>query len=121
MKKIPTQKSRRGQRRHLKCPHCGKSFQNTQGLSGHIRYQHSKQNAPTTPQPDVRQKVKVGAPTLPSTKAHEHLQAAFAVLSQRDREIEEAITRLEALKTEKEAVRREPEAVNAALGVFGEP
>jgi hypothetical protein len=42
------------------------------------------------------------------------------VLSQRDREIDEAISRLEALKAEKEAVRRELEALNAVLGVFGE-
>jgi hypothetical protein len=119
MKKMTTRKNPKGQRKTLKCPHCGKSFHNAQGLSGHLRSQHPSQNAPTTPVPDVKQKGEVGAPALPSTGAHEHLRAAFAVLSQRNKEIDEAITRLEALKAEKETVRRKLEAVNAALEVFG--
>jgi uncharacterized C2H2 Zn-finger protein len=122
MKKTTTQKNPGPQQKNLKCPHCGKSFQNSQGLSAHIRYQHTSQKAhTTTAQPGTRRKAKVGAPApATNTGAHEHLKAAFAVLNQRDGEIDQEITRLEALKTEKEIVRRELDAVTAALKVFGE-
>jgi hypothetical protein len=122
MKKTTTQKNPGVQQKSLKCPHCGKSFQNSQGLSGHIRYQHKSQKAHTpTAQPEARRKAKVSAPApVTNTGAYEHLKAAFAVLNQRDGEIDRAITRLEALKTEKEIVRRELQAVTAALNVFGE-
>ena len=42
------------------------------------------------------------------------------MLNQRDREIDGEIARLEALKAEKEVIRREISALNAALTVFGE-
>jgi len=122
MKKMTTQKNLRKQQKAFKCPQCGKRFQNAQGLSGHARYLHPKPGRPaaTIPQPAAKQKTKVGAPALlPSTAAHEHLQAAFAVLSQRGPEIEAEIARLEALKAQKEIIQRELEAVKAALKVFG--
>jgi hypothetical protein len=121
MKKMTTQKNPRKPQREFKCPQCGKSFQNAQGLSGHVRYLHPKPKRPaaTIPQPAAKQRTKVGASALvPSTAAHEHLQAAFAVLSQRGPEIEAEIARLEALKAEKEIIQRELEAVKAALKVF---
>jgi hypothetical protein len=122
MKKTTAGKNLGAQQKNLKCPHCDKSFQNSQGLSGHIRYQHTSRKAHIpTAQPGTERAAKVGAPALvSSTGAHEHLKAAFTVLNQRDREIEQAITRLEALKAEKETVGRELEAVTAALNVFGE-
>jgi len=121
MKKTTTQKNLRKPQKEFKCPQCGKSFQNAQGLSGHVRYLHPKPKRPATiPQPAAKQKTKVGAPALvPSTAAHELLQAAFAVLSQRGPEIEAEIAHLEALKAEKEIIQRELEAVKAALKVFG--
>ena len=122
MKKTTTQKNLREPQKEFKCPQCGKSFQNAQGLSGHVRYLHPKPGRPaaTIPPPAAKQKTKVGAPALlPSTAAHEHLQAAFAVLSQRGPEIEAGIAHLEALKAEKEIIQRELEAVKAALKVFG--
>ncbi len=57
---------------------------------------------------------------MASSGAHQHLQSAFAVLRQREQEIEAEIARLEALKPEKESIQRELEAVKAALDVFGE-
>jgi hypothetical protein len=121
MKKTP-QKKTGAQQKKLKCPHCGKSFQNSQGLSGHIRYQHTSPKVHTpTAQPRTRPTPKVSTPApVTKTGAHEYLKAAYALLSQRDGEIDQAITRLEALKLEKETVRRELEAVTAALKVFGE-
>ena len=52
------------------------------------------------------------------TGAREYLVAAVDILRKRDREIEDNILRLEALRAEKEAVGRELEAVNAALRTF---
>jgi uncharacterized C2H2 Zn-finger protein len=122
MKKATAQKNSRQPQKKFKCPQCGKIFQNAQGLSGHLRYLHPKPKRPASvPEPAAEQQAKVSAPApVPNTGAHEHLKAAFAVLNQRDREIDQAITRLEALKAEKETVRRELEAVTAALNVFGE-
>jgi hypothetical protein len=121
MKKTTTQQNLKKPQKKFKCPQCGRSFQNAQGLSGHLRYLHPKPERPATiPQPAAKQKTKVGAAALvPSTAAHEHLQAAFAVLSQRGPEIEAEIARLEALKAQKEIIQRELEAVKAALKVFG--
>ncbi len=122
MKTTTTQKNPREPQTKFKCPQCGKSFQNAQGLSGHVRYLHRKPKRPASlPQPVAKEKAKVGAsPLVSSTGAHEHLQAAFAVLSQRVRETEAEISRLEALKAEKEIIGREFEAVKVALQVFGE-
>src|SRR5260370_25816214 len=121
MKTTTTQKNPRPQKQ-FKCPQCGKSFQTAQGLSGHVRYLHRKPKRPASiPQPEAKQKAKVGAsPLASSTGAHEHLQAAFAVLSRRVRETEVEISRLEALKAEKEIIGRELEAVKVALQVFRE-
>lgn len=113
-----TRKNARGQK--FTCAHCGKNFQNAQGLSGHIRYQH----------PDGKVSVKSGegrhdlqvkaSSPAANTGAHGHLQAAFAMLSQRDREIEEEIARLQSLTAEKEIIRRELDAVKSALAVLSE-
>jgi uncharacterized C2H2 Zn-finger protein len=122
MKKATAQKNSRPPQKRFQCPQCGKIFQNAQGLSGHLRYLHPKPKRPASvPGPAAKQQAKVSAPApVSSTGAHEHLKAAFAVLNQRDGEINQAITRLEALKAERETVRRELEAVTAALNLFGE-
>jgi hypothetical protein len=122
MKKTTQPKNSKKPQKEFKCPQCGKSFQNAQGLSGHVRYLHAEPKRPTAnPQPAAQQQSKVAALVpIASTGAHEHLQAAFAVLRQREREIEAGIARLEELRSEREIVQRELEAVKAALGVFGE-
>ena len=122
MKNATAHKDSRQPQKKFKCPQCGNIFQNAQGLSGHLRYLHAKpKRLASVPEPAAGQQVKVSPPALvSSTGAYEHLKAAFGALNQRDREIDQAITRLEALKGEKETVRRELEAVTAALNVFRE-
>lgn len=122
MKKTTPEKSSGKPQGEFKCPQCGKRFQSAQGLSGHVRYLHAEPKRPTAiPEPTAKQQKKVGTPVLiASTGAHEHLQAAFAVLRQREREIEAEIARLEALKPQREIIRKELEAVKATLDVFGE-
>lgn len=121
MKKTTTPKNSIKQDTKFNCPQCGKSFQTAQGLSGHVRYLHAEPKRPSTmSQPTAPQQTKVGAlMPIASTGAHEHLQAAFAVLRLREREIEAEIARLEALKLERDSIQRELEAVKAALNVFG--
>lgn len=111
-------KNSRGQK--FTCAHCGRNFQNAQGLSGHIRYQHpDRKLSVKTGEGRHDLEVKASSPAA-DTGAHGHLQAAFAMLSQRDREIAEEIARLQSLTAEKEIVRRELDAVNAALKVLAE-
>ena len=131
----PTQKK-------LRCPECGKTFTAPQGLSGHMRYIHgfkkgtpaasngSHQAAPPSnkvaevaaPAPAAAQPLSAPSPDASvsalRTGAREYLVAAVDILRKRDREIEDNILRLEALRAEKEAVGRELEAVNAALRTF---
>src|SRR4051794_6767620 len=65
MKKTTTPKNPRKPQKQFKCPQCGKSFQNAQGLSGHLRYLHPKPQRPAIiPQPAAKQKTKVGASAL---------------------------------------------------------
>ena len=108
MTKATAQKNSRQPQNKFKCPQCGKIFQNAQGLSGHLRYLHPKPKRPArVPERAAKQQAKVSAPApVSSTGAHEHLKAAFAVLNQRAGEIDQAITRLEALKAERETVRK---------------
>jgi hypothetical protein len=122
MKKTAMQKNARAPQKKFKCPQCGKSFQSAQGLSGHVRYLHPKpKRAASVPPPLAKQKAKIDAPALvSSTGAREHLEAAFAVLSQRVQETQAEISRLVALKAEEEMIRRELEAVKVTLQVFGE-
>lgn len=121
MKKTTAQKSAKQPQGGFNCPQCGKTFQTAQGLSGHVRYLHPEPKRPSSmPQPRIKQQTKAEAPVLiASTGAHEHLQAAFAVLREREREIEAEIARLETLKPQREIIQRELEAVKAALDVFG--
>ena len=122
MKKTTTAKNSKKQDDKFKCPECGKTFQTAQGLSGHVRYLHAEPKRPAAKeQPTAKPQTKVEAPMpIASSGAHQHLQSAFAVLQEREREIEAEIARLEALKPEKESIQRELEAVKAALDVFGE-
>ena len=56
---------------------------------------------------------------VPNSGAHEHLQAALQELTQRNQQIEADLARLEGLQAEKELIRKQIDAVNAALQAFG--
>ena len=56
---------------------------------------------------------------VPNGGAHEHLQAALQELTQRNQQIEADLARLEDLHVEKESIRKQIDAVNAALQAFG--
>jgi hypothetical protein len=61
-----------------------------------------------------------GTLAVPSSGAHEHLKLALEVLSQRNRHIDESLARRAALRAEKEAIRKQIDALNSALLAFSE-
>jgi len=54
----------------------------------------------------------------PNTSAAEHLKTALQELTQRQRDIDEQLSRIENLHAEKGSVTKQIEAVNAALQAF---
>jgi uncharacterized C2H2 Zn-finger protein len=127
----------------LSCPHCGKTFQRAQALGGHVRYVHAdklglpkvvttKQNAKTQekrrplketkpsaapPAAGEDKRGKPGKPVL-NTGAYEHLATALEMLTQRSRQIEVELARVETLQAEQDMIRKQIEAINAAMPVF---
>ena len=127
------------------CPDCGKAFKSQAALGGHRAYLHKKgpkkaaEPASTRivaavstqsdgktgtgaakPRTPAMAKSMAAAPRPTLNGAHEHLRAAHEALVGRDEYIEGELKRLTELQTEKEQVRRELDAVNAALQVFGD-
>ena len=109
-------------------------------MGGHVRYVHAdklglpkvvttKQNAKTQEKrrplketrpsaaPPAAGKGKRGAPVL-NTGAYEHLANALEMLTQRSRQIEEELARVETLQAEQDINRKQIEAINAAMPVF---
>ena len=124
------------------CPECSKTFKNEAALGGHRAYLHkgpkkvselaSPQIVAAVPTDNALKKgagaAKLQTPGLSHpaasspivNSAHEHLRAAREALVGRDHHIEGELKRLTELQAEKERVRRELDAVNAALQVFGD-
>jgi hypothetical protein len=107
-----------------KCPECGKTFLNKQGLGGHLRYQHPDRGAEPLP-PPVEPPVEmpepepeVAAASVPPSGAREHLKAAWEVLKKRQAEVDAELGRFESLRAEKDSIQKELEAVGGALQVF---
>jgi predicted RNA-binding protein with PIN domain len=60
---------------------------------------------------------KRGTPVF-NTGAHEHLATALEMLTQRSRQIEEELARVETLQVEQDMIRKQIDAINAAMQVF---
>jgi hypothetical protein len=60
---------------------------------------------------------KRGTPVF-NTGAHEHLATALEMLTQRSRQIEEELARVETLQAEQDMIRKQIDAINAAMQVF---
>jgi hypothetical protein len=61
--------------------------------------------------------VKGDTPVL-NTGAHEHLATALEMLTQRSRQIEEELARVEPLQAEQDIIQKQIDAINAAMPVF---
>lgn len=134
------------QNKKLTCPHCGQTFGRAQALGGHIRFKHGSISSSLPAQAEAGKAKNVAAPPTPervpapessplsiatpaatseaqpgvvsSDGAHEHLKTALEKLTQRSRQIDEELSRMEALQAEKELIRKQIEAVNSALQAF---
>ena len=107
--------------RKLVCAHCDRAFARPSSLATHIRYLHpGKSQAtalPATAPPNRR--APAPAPLVaPSAGVEEHLRIALQELAQRQRDIDEQLSRIETLQSEKEAIANQIGAVNAALQAF---
>ena len=111
------------QNKKLTCPHCGRTYNAPRELAAHIRDKHADTLASRTAQSKAKKEKKANTVTVsvavPSTDAHEHLKAALEALTQRDRQIAGELAHREALQAEKEIIRKQIDAVNAALQAFG--
>ena len=84
----------------------------------HIQPKHGDTLPSRTAQAQATQEKVGGAVAVPSTGAHEHLKLALEVLSQRNRQIDEALGCRTALRAEKEVIRKQIDVLNLALPAF---
>jgi len=106
----------------LQCPHCDKTFARPSSLSTHIRYRHPHKSQAATALPTPTPPKMSAPPPAPvvvsNAGVEEHLKAALQELTQRQRDIDEQLSRIETLQSEKEAVSKQIDAVSAALQAF---
>jgi uncharacterized C2H2 Zn-finger protein len=106
----------------LQCPHCDKAFARPSSLSTHVRYRHPGKSPavralPTTTSSQMG--ASASAPFVaPKVNVEKHLKTALQELTQRQHEIDEQLSHIEALQSEKETITKQIDAVNAALHAF---
>jgi hypothetical protein len=111
-----------GKAKKLRCGYCDKTFARPSSLATHMRYRHpGKSRAGTALPTTTLPKLSAPAATplvAPNMSVGEHLKTALQELTQRQRDIDEQLSRVETLKTEKEAITKQIDAVTGALQTF---
>jgi hypothetical protein len=111
-----------GKGKKLKCPHCDQSFARASSLSTHIHYRHATKAAAASTAPAAKASTMASPASArvveSNASAEEHLKIALQELTQRHRDVEEQLSRMGALQSEREAIAKQIDAVNAALHAF---
>ena len=106
----------------VNCPHCDQSFAGPHRLATHIQHRHTSPSAGAPLPPNGQAGSGLGAPQgVPAevpASVDQHLKTALDELNRRQQNIEEQLSRMEALRSEKEAIGRQIAAVSAALQAF---
>lgn len=102
----------------LTCSQCGQSFKAPHNLAQHIQYRHQ-----VTPRVDTKRSAEVRTEASPIVSAavsnpHAHLEAALQELTQRQRAVEEQLSRMAGLQAEKDAIMKQVEALSVAISAF---
>jgi ribosomal protein L37AE/L43A len=121
--RTPTAKSSAGEQakaKTAKCEHCGQTFTTVNRLATHIKYRHSQaQDGRVLPTPTLSAPIPAATSLLAlPTSVDQHLKTALEELTRRHQEVDDQLSRMESLKSEKEAISKQIAAVNAALQAF---
>jgi len=110
--------SRQSEEKGAKCPVCGQSFSGPSYMAQHIKFRHPDKNAATVLK-TAAVSVPAGLAAQATSAAEAHLRNALESLTGRQRSIEEELSRMAGLESEKNAVANQIKAVEAALQAFG--
>jgi uncharacterized Zn-finger protein len=108
-----------GKAKELVCAHCDKAFARASSLSTHMRYRHPGKARVATALPAATSaKTSIPATVPVVAGVQEHLKTALQELTQRQRDIDEQLSQIESLQSEKEAMSKQIAAVRTALQAF---
>lgn len=104
------------------CPQCGQTFASQHRLATHVQYRHADKSAAKAGEGTPKATAVIApapAPVVaPSDGVAERLKMALQELIVRQREIDEQLSRMETLQSEKEVIVKQIGAVNTALQAF---
>src|SRR5580700_11600694 len=92
---------RQSEEKGAKCPECGQSFSGPSYVAQHIKFRHPDKNAALK---TAVVSVPTGPPTPATSGAEAHLRNALEMLTARQKSIEEELSRMAGLESEKDAV-----------------
>jgi hypothetical protein len=109
------------QTKKVTCPHCDQTFATPHRLDTHLQYRHPDKSPAATAPPMTAAPKGSAAPApvvAPNASAQQHLQTALQELTKRQRDIDEQLSTIMSLQSEKQAITKQIDAVKAAMQAF---